>query len=66
MQTVRIPYNPERLWKETIHPALESHRFSVIVAHRRFGKTVGTVNHIVKMAAKSTVGAAVCLCGAVS
>lgn len=47
---VRIPYNPRPLWKQTIHPAIESHRFSVIVAHRRFGKTVATVNHIIKQA----------------
>ena len=53
MITIPIPYRPERLWKETIHPALESHRFSVIVAHRRFGKTVGTVNHMVKMAVQN-------------
>ena len=44
-----IPYRPEKLWRETIHPNLESHRFAVVVAHRRFGKTVGTVNHIIKM-----------------
>lgn len=48
-----IPYRPEKLWKTTIHPNLESHRFSVIVAHRRFGKTVGTVNHLIKMAVKN-------------
>lgn len=45
-----IPYRPEKLWREKIHPNLETHRFSVIVAHRRFGKTVGTVNHLIKMA----------------
>lgn len=43
-----IPYKPERLWRKVIHPNLESHRFSVVVAHRRFGKTVGTVNHVIK------------------
>lgn len=47
---IKIPYRPENLWRTTIHPALEAHRFSVIVAHRRFGKTVGTVNHMIKMA----------------
>ena len=36
-----------------IHTNLETHRFSVIVAHRRFGKTVGTVNHIIKMCVKN-------------
>lgn len=47
---ITIPYKPADLWREHIHPNLEHHRFSVIVAHRRFGKTVGTVNHVIKMA----------------
>ncbi|MGP1470936.1 MAG: terminase large subunit domain-containing protein [Schwartzia sp. (in: firmicutes)] len=51
---ITIPYRPERLWREKIHPGLEGHRFSVLVAHRRFGKTVGTVNHMIKMAVKNT------------
>lgn len=50
LQKIVIPYRPEGLWKTEIHPQLESHRFSVIVAHRRFGKTVGTANHMIKMA----------------
>lgn len=50
-QVVEIPYTPRPLWRSTIHPGLEGHRFSVVVAHRRFGKTVGTVNHTIKMSA---------------
>lgn len=38
------------MWRDFIHPAIESHRFNVIVAHRRFGKTVATINHVIKMA----------------
>lgn len=45
-----IQYHPRPFWKDILHPALEHHRFAVIVAHRRFGKTVGSVNHIIKMA----------------
>lgn len=45
-----IPYTPRPIWAATIHPALESHRFAVLVCHRRFGKTVGTINHLLKMA----------------
>ena len=45
-----IPYRPRPLWAKELHPALESHRFSVLVCHRRFGKTVGSVNHLIKMA----------------
>lgn len=48
-----IPYQPTDLWRTTIHPNLESHRFSVVVAHRRFGKTVGNINHVIKMAIKN-------------
>ena len=47
---ITIPYRPRPIWAKTIHPALESHRFSVLVCHRRFGKTVGSINHMLKMA----------------
>lgn len=47
---VVIPYKPRPIWAKVLHPALESHRFSVLVCHRRFGKTVGTINHLIKMA----------------
>ena len=48
-----IPYEPTELLRDEIHPKLETHRFSVIVAHRRFGKTVGNINHTNKMAIKN-------------
>lgn len=50
MPEIVIPYTPRPIWKETIHPSLEKYRFAVIVAHRRFGKTVGNVNHLIKSA----------------
>lgn len=50
---VILPYEPRPIWEQEIHPGLESHRFSVLVCHRRFGKTVGAVNHIIKQAVKS-------------
>ena len=50
---VILPYAPRPIWEQEIHPGLESHRFSVLVCHRRFGKTVGVVNHIIKQAVKS-------------
>ena len=43
----RIPYKPR--YRE-IHEILETHRFTVLVAHRRFGKTVLAINHMLKMA----------------
>jgi len=45
-----IPYTPRSIWASVIHPALDSHRFAVLVCHRRFGKTVGTVNQMLKQA----------------
>lgn len=47
MTRITIPYKPRY---PDVHKALESHRFSVLVAHRRFGKTVLVVNHLLKMA----------------
>lgn len=47
---ITIPYRPRPLWASVIHPALDSHRFAVLVCHRRFGKTVGTVNQMIKRA----------------
>jgi phage terminase large subunit len=44
-----IPYTPRPLQK-VLHAALESHRFSVAVCHRRFGKTVLAVNQLIKCA----------------
>lgn len=50
MSTVVIPYTPRPIWRDTIHPALTRYRFAVLVCHRRFGKTVGTVNEMLKKA----------------
>jgi phage terminase large subunit len=33
-----------------IHEAMDSHRFGVAVCHRRFGKTVAAINHLIKAA----------------
>jgi hypothetical protein len=49
---VKLPYTP-RFPQDVVHPQLESHRFNVLVAHRRLGKTVMAINHTVKMAAKN-------------
>ncbi len=47
MPTVTIDYSPRPLQRE-VHNAFKTHRFCVIVCHRRFGKTVLGVNHLVK------------------
>lgn len=50
MAEIVIPYTPRPIWRDTIHPALSENRFAVLVCHRRFGKTVGTVNEMLKKA----------------
>ncbi len=49
---IKIPYAPRR-YQRDIHKQLERHRFNVLVAHRRMGKTVLSVNHLVKSALKA-------------
>lgn len=53
IQEVEIPYEPRPL-QLTLHEALESHRFSAAVCHRRFGKTVCAINHLIKGALTCT------------
>jgi len=44
-----IPYAPRPL-QGVLHRALEDHRWAVAVCHRRFGKTVLAINHLIKRA----------------
>ena len=53
---ITIPYQPRKIQKE-IHELIEKHRFSVIVAHRRLGKTVCMINHLIKSAVMDKSGA---------
>ena len=48
---IEIPYATRRAQRE-IHAELDSRRFVVLVAHRRMGKTVLAVNHLIKRAFK--------------
>lgn len=50
---IKIPYTP-RYPQDEIHPQLDKHRFSVLVAHRRLGKTVLVINQIIKRALTNT------------
>lgn len=52
--TITIPYKP-RFPMTDIHKELETHRFNVLVAHRRMGKSVGNINHMIKMSLKNTL-----------
>jgi hypothetical protein len=47
MGTITIPYKP-RQPQLAIHKLMEQHRFGVVVAHRRMGKTVSAINHLIK------------------
>ena len=44
---VVIPYSPREAQLE-IHNASQMHRFVVVVAHRRFGKTVAAINEAIR------------------
>lgn len=50
---IKMDYAPRGKFID-IHNRLENHRFSVVVAHRRFGKTVGLINHTIKQALSNT------------
>lgn len=47
MAEVVIPYAP-REQQQKIHDKLDANRFVVVVAHRRMGKTVSALNHLIK------------------
>lgn len=47
MQTITIPYSPRPL-QRTLHNEMRSKRWGVVVCHRRFGKTVWAINHILR------------------
>ena len=47
---VVIPYTPRPIWRDVIHPALDQKKRAVLVCHRRFGKTIGCINELIKKA----------------
>lgn len=49
MKEIRVPYTPRDVQRE-LHEAMDTHRFCVIVAHRRMGKTVAIINQLIKQA----------------
>jgi phage terminase large subunit len=50
---VIIPYKPREPQLQ-IHELMDKHRFGVVVAHRRMGKTVSAINHLIKSAVLNT------------
>ena len=49
MTEIQIPYTPRPLQAE-LHKKLDEYRWSVVVCHRRFGKTVCLLNHLLRAA----------------
>ena len=49
MANIVIPYKPRELQK-FLHKQIDKSRFNVLVLHRRAGKTVMTINHILRAA----------------
>ena len=52
-EVIEIPYAP-REHQLKVHELLDGNRFAVVVAHRRFGKTVAALNHIIREAVLNT------------
>ena len=52
MKEIKIPYTP-RPQQRMLHDQLEQFRFAVAVMHRRAGKTVFAINHLIKLALTS-------------
>ena len=46
-QNIEIPYAPRTLQRE-LHRAWSEHRYSVVLCHRRAGKTVAVLNHLLR------------------
>jgi phage terminase large subunit len=49
---IKIPYTP-RKHQAYIHKQIDKHRWNVLVCHRRFGKTVAVLNHLIRSALTS-------------
>ena len=46
---VEIPYTP-RVLQQKLHDNLDQYRFAVLACHRRFGKTICMLNHLIRAA----------------
>ena len=54
MATIIIPYKPREYFITHLHNREE--RFIVLCCHRRAGKTVATINHLIRSALTTTDG----------
>ena len=53
-QNITIPYTPRQPQRE-IHNVLDEYRYAVIIAHRRLGKSLCAINHLIKFAFTHTL-----------
>ena len=51
---VKIPYTPREL-QQNLHNQLDNYRFAVLACHRRFGKTVCMLNHLIRAALQNNM-----------
>ena len=49
MKQIVIPYKPREL-QNFLHKKCDKNRFNVIIVHRRGGKTVFSINHLIRAA----------------
>ena len=49
-----IPYSPRKP-QQQIHDALDNFRYAVVIAHRRLGKSLCAINHMIKYAFTHTM-----------
>ena len=53
MKQIVIPYAPREI-QNFLHKKCDNNRFNVVIVHRRGGKTVFAINHLIKAALTST------------
>ena len=50
LEDILLDYCPRPIWEKELHSIMDTYRYVVLVAHRRFGKTIGLINQVIKMA----------------
>jgi ubiquinone biosynthesis protein COQ9 len=49
MKQIVIPYSPRQI-QNFLHEKCDTNRFNVVIVHRRGGKTVFAINHLIRAA----------------
>ncbi len=53
MKQIVIPYSPREI-QNFLHEKCDKNRFNVVIVHRRGGKTVFAINHLIRAALTSS------------